>query len=52
MSLLKKLAWAGAFAGLTLSAWSSGAAAQSADEIAAEAAKKYAGTEITIGVTR
>jgi multiple sugar transport system substrate-binding protein len=48
MSLLKKLAWAGAFAGLALGAWSSGAAAQSADEIAAEAAKKYAGTEITI----
>ena len=48
MRLLKKLAWAGAFAGLALSAWSSGAAAQSADEIAAEAAKKYAGTEITI----
>ncbi|MGH6938688.1 ABC transporter substrate-binding protein [Hypericibacter sp.] len=48
MSLLKKLAWAGAFAGLALSAWSSGAAAQSADEIAAEAAKKYAGTEITV----
>jgi multiple sugar transport system substrate-binding protein len=48
MSLLKKLAWAGAFAGLALGAWSSGAAAQSADEIAAEAAKKYAGTEITV----
>lgn len=48
MRLLKKLAWAGAFAGLALSAWSSGAAAQSADQIAAEAAKKYAGTEITI----
>jgi multiple sugar transport system substrate-binding protein len=48
MSLLKRLTWTGAFAGLALAAWSSGALAQSADEIAAEAAKKYAGTEITV----
>jgi multiple sugar transport system substrate-binding protein len=48
MSLLKKLVWAGAAAGLAFGAWSSGAAAQSADQIAAEAAKKYAGTEITV----
>src|SRR5215467_4184460 len=48
MSLLKKLAWAGAIAGIALSAWSSGAAAQSADQIAVEAAKKYSGSTITI----
>jgi multiple sugar transport system substrate-binding protein len=48
MRLFNKLAWIGGAAGVALGAWSPGAAAQSADEIAVEAAKQYAGTEITI----
>ena len=48
MRLFSKLAWIGGAAGVALGAWTSGAAAQSADEIAVEAAKQYAGTEITI----
>lgn len=48
MRLFTKHAWIGSAAGIALGAWTFGAAAQSADEIAVEAAKQYAGTEITI----
>jgi multiple sugar transport system substrate-binding protein len=48
MRLFSKLALIGGVAGIALGALTPGAMAQSADEIAVEAAKQYAGTEITI----
>lgn len=48
MGLFNKRAWIGGVAALTFGASASVAAAQSADEIAVEAAKQYAGAEITI----
>ena len=48
MRLFSKLALIGGVAGIALGAWTPGVVAQSADEIAVEAAKQYAGTEITI----
>src|SRR3546814_11330560 len=48
MRLFTKQAWLGVGAGIALGSWTLGAAAQTADEIAVEAAKQYAGTEITI----
>jgi multiple sugar transport system substrate-binding protein len=48
MRLFTKHAWIVGAAGIMLGAWAPDAAAQSADEIAVEAAKQYAGTEITI----
>jgi multiple sugar transport system substrate-binding protein len=48
MSLVKKMTWAGAVAGLALAAWSQAANAQSAAETAVKAAQQYKGTTINI----
>ena len=48
MSLVKKMTWAGAVAGLALAAWSQAASAQSAAETAVKAAQQYKGTTINI----
>jgi multiple sugar transport system substrate-binding protein len=48
MSLVKKMTWAGAVAGLALAAWSPAASAQSAAETAVKAAQQYKGTTINI----
>jgi multiple sugar transport system substrate-binding protein len=48
MSLVKKMTWAGAVAGLALAAWSQTASAQSAAETAVKAAQQYKGTTINI----